>query len=357
MIGNVNYSNSSAVARQVTINFKGNIFQNNSFENIDTFVAGVNAKAKMYDKGGLISRLVSSPTALYCGLSIPILYEIYSVVRIGLKKIANDKDGAKLLKQKSLKNLKWLFPLGLGIFAGFQYLFNRNTDKKFAKLEEKFNSINTNTSAKLNKDTFNASVVDAYYTFCNGNVIFNKRIINDPYYKNFGNQEKLIQHELEHAYQSELIARSKNGIKKLNYSIIQASTLEELKKDEQFKKGIVKLYNEAINDDNGKYDGKKIKLGLGVEVDAKNFIKALYMLISRENVHYNDLPIFIDSEHYQKVIDEKGPLTPEEEKLANVYFDALVNYTDNINLFSALNPSSSYRTNELEKEAYKTAKK
>lgn len=357
MIGNVGYSNNSVEPRQVTLNFKGNILQNNSFENIDTFVTSVNAKAKKNDKGGLMSRLVTSPTAVYCGLSVPILYEIYSIVRICLKNIAKDKAGAKLIAQKSLKNLKWFLPLGLGVFAGLQYLFNQNTDKNFAKLEEKFNSINTNTSAKLSKETFNANVVDAYYTFSNGNIIFNKRAINDPYYRKAGNQEKLIEHELEHAHQSELIARSKDGIKKLNYSIIQMSTIEELKKDEKFKKGIVKLYNEAINDDNGKYDGKKIKLGLGVEVDAKNFIIALYMLINRDNVHYNDLPIFIDSEHYQKVIDEKGPLTPEEEKLADIYFDALTNYTDDVNFLSVINRSSSYHTNELEKEAYKTAKK
>lgn len=358
MISDVCSSNANIRFKRANLKFCGNsVLQNNSFESIDAFVADANAKAEKADRGGFISRIFNSPTAIYTGLSIPLIFQINYLIKMLIKKKAGDAETVKLIAQKALKSLKWTLLLGLGVSAGIQYLFNLNTDKNLEKLQARFDKLNTDTNAKLSKNTFNSNIIGAYYVFGSGDIIFNKKVVNEPYLKQCKQQEKLIQHELEHAHQAELIARSKDGIKKLNYASLSMDTVEELKKDEGFKKGIAKLYNDAIGDNNGKYDNKKIKLGFGTEFEAKKFIMALYILMNDEKVSYNDLPVFIDQEHYQKVIDEKGPLTPDEEKLADEYFNALVNYDSNINIFTTFNPNSSYRSNKLEQEAYIKNKK
>ena len=66
----------------------------------------------------------------------------------------------------------------------------------------------------------------------------------------------------------------------------------------------------------------------------------------------DDVPIVIDKEHYEKLREAKGDLTPEEEKKAEQYYEAQLNYPK-LSFRNMINPFSPYYNNLLEREAYK----
>ena len=88
------------------------------------------------------------------------------------------------------------------------------------------------------------------------------------------------------------------------------------------------------------------------EVNTADYITAMNILLNNPNAGINDIPMIIDTDHYQEVINKKGALTPEEEKKADEYYKAMLEYKG-VKLFAGINPWSSYYQNPLEKEAYK----
>ena len=162
--------------------------------------------------------------------------------------------------------------------------------------------------------------------------------------------KKSIKHELVHAKQFETIARSKDGIKKLNFAVASqtANSIKDIKGADEFYS---KMVQEIKQDNIGKYNNLKINMN-GSEVDAKKYITAVNTLIQNKDATYNDIPIFINEKHYQEVIDKEGGLTLDEEKKADEYFKALSEYSAPKNTFEAFNPFGEYRNNILEREAY-----
>lgn len=320
---------------------------------VDKFVADINKQAEQEKKGGLAARYFWSSIALLVGGAVTIGYEMVMLYKI--KKA--EKLGEQIKKQKLQnsvhKNIKWAILSGLAVMQGVQYLFDKQSDKNFEQFKKDFNKLNKYTSAELDNNMLRSFYIGGYYNFNSGKIRINKNLLNDPYCKKFL-LNKIVKHELTHAMQAELIASSKDGIKKLNYANMYQMA-QTIKSDENIKNEFLQI-NKELENDNGKYDNFKIDL-YGANINLKNFVKAICIFINNDNVTYNDIPIFIDCEHYQKVIDKKGKLTDEEEKLAAKYYLEALNYPVNINIFNAYNPFSRYRQNSLEKEARKNSKK
>lgn len=314
----------------------------------DEFISGVNAIAEKERKGGFFSKYFWSPTAIFAGLSLPLLYESLTMIRSRRFKLDGQMQSLKNLRKHFLRNMVLYSAAGLGLLQGLQYYFNSNTDKNFASLKQKFDKINTKTSSELDEKTFRSTYKGAYCNSVSGKVFVNKNLINDPIFNT--RLDGLLQHELVHARQFELVARSKDGIKKLNYASV-IGTVKRAKQSPQTVKEFEDIYNIAVNDTTGKYDNVNISLS-GAEMNFKEYIKAVHILLNNENATYNDIPVVTDMSHYEKLIAEKGALTPEEEEKANQYFDAIINYSD-VSPLNAFNPFGSYRNNVLEKEAYK----
>lgn len=161
--------------------------------------------------------------------------------------------------------------------------------------------------------------------------------------------KKLIKHELVHAKQYETVARSENGIKKLNYAVVKsfANAIDNT----HGRNDIFEIYNDIANDKTGKYDNMKFSV-IGADVNFKDYITALNTIYTKKDCTYDDIPMVIDSKHYEDVIAKKGKLTPAEETKANQYFEAQINYPQT-SVWQMLYPFSAYYDNLLEKEAYK----
>ena len=110
--------------------------------------------------------------------------------------------------------------VGLGILGNWAAtaIANKNYDKHFKKLRDYFELIN-DTHANLSDTTF-CSFNTGAQCDVNGNIALNRFAVIDPWQR--FKAKYFIKHELVHARQDEMIARSKDGIKKLNYVILRA---------------------------------------------------------------------------------------------------------------------------------------
>ena len=227
----------------------------------------------------------------------------------------------------------------------FAKVQNENLDKNIDKLNKYFDKIN-DTSAHLSEKPIYSNKISAFYNGANGKISFNKKDISDPIIYNLLTKHTL-KHELVHAKQFETIARSKDGIAKINYIFIKENEVQ-LNNPE-----VKKYYQQAITEINSglsdKYKNMKISK-YGYEFNLVDFINAVWTLHTNKDIKLTELPIIIDKEHYQKVIDDNPPLTLDEEKKAEEYFKSACEYKmpDNSDI---LNTESDYYQNVLEKEA------
>ena len=319
--------------------------QNNSVA--DKFIKETQKFSKENKQGSWYSRNCCFPT-----LNIPIVggilaYSIHSINKIKkLDKLGNKKM-AKKSALKMVKTLPLISAVGFGVILTLGKLFNAQTNKNYEEVKKYFNSVNK-THAKLAAETFNSTSTGAYYSPANGEIAINNIQINDPYSRI--QTKALIKHELVHAKQYELIARSKDGIKKINYICLK-NVIPMLKNDLKTANDFERIYNEIQNDKTGKYDNILLTLP-DAKVHFKNYITAIHILYNNENATYNDIPTFINEKHYQEVIQKEGNISETEEVKANKYYNAAINYTipTSKNMF---NPFSDYHNNLLEKEAYK----
>ncbi len=235
--------------------------------------------------------------------------------------------------------------VGLGILGNWAAtaIANKNYDKHFKKLRDYFELIN-DTHANLSDTTF-CSFNTGAQCDVNGNIALNRFAVIDPWQR--FKAKYFIKHELVHARQDEMIARSKDGIKKLNYVILRAYA-KHYSKNDLVKKYINQVYNEIISDTTHKYDSAILKGKSGLETNYKGTIIGAKMLMDNPNIDINELPTVINQEHYQKVIDDMPPLTEEEEVQAEKYYEAMLDYTS-----FTFWKYRKYRNNLLEKEAYK----
>ncbi len=309
----------------------------------DSFINSVKVQEEIDTQGNWASRNIGMFTA-----QIPLyLGYIYGLEQL-LKACTSPKGQMKKAFGKSFKNIAIAAGISSIMTLTLSKYFNSKTDENNKKLTQTFNEINTNTNAKMADKMIYANIAEAFYYPMSGKIQFNQNTINDPILSK--NIDKKIKHELVHAKQYETVARSTDGIKKVNFVTLTQikRNIEKMNAKETFNA----IYDDIQNSGN-KYDDTRIKLmGGSVEVNLKNYITALNTLLNNPDATYNDIPIVIDSKHYQEVIDKRGKLSAEEEIKADEYYKAMLNYKS-VNFFSALNPWSDYRQNILEKEAYK----
>lgn len=331
-------------------NFGQYIHQNNTTPVVssnqtltDEFIKDVKKQEDIDTRGSWVRRNLGMFSA-----QIPLyLAYIYSMGQLG-KAINLPKTQFNYVLRKSVRNTAVATALGcLSTLVLGKYL-NSKTEKNNKKIVQLFNEIKTDTNAKLADKMIYPGVAEALYNPMSGKIQFNQNTINDPILSK--NIRKKIKHELVHAKQYETVARSNDGIKKVNFV-----ALNQIKKNIEKcnAKEVFDSIYEDINKNTDKYKDTKIRLMGGcVEVNLKDYITALHTMLNNNEATYNDIPIVIDAAHYQEVIDKKGKLTPEEEVRADEYYKAMLDY-EPISLLKALNPFSSYRQNILEKEAYK----
>ena len=313
----------------------------------DKFLSELEATNKKSINGNIFSKYFWSITALIASATPVLGYELGSLYKLRkLKKQENLLEYDSLYKSFN-KRFKYVIAGGIVLYACLQYLFNLNNNKNYKKLTKDFTTLNSGTNAQL-KGTFRSGYVGAYCTSASCNVRVNRNIMNDPISSR--SLKKIIKHELVHARQFEIVARSKDGIKKLNYANVM-NVVNQAQKNPKTVVEFLQIHKDIQNDKTGKYDKVEIDI-LGEKYNFKNYIEAIYIILTNEKATYNDIPIIINENHYKKVIEDRGPLNHDEEKKAEEYYNALINYKP-ISVISAFNPFGGYRNNILEKEAYK----
>ena len=97
--------------------------------------------------------------------------------------------------------------------------------------------------------------------------------MNDPWESR--NIEKLIRHELVHAKQYETVARSKDGIKKINYSALY-QVAKNAKRIPLIENEFKNIYYD-IKTSGDKYNNVKIRIG-GADVNFQKFIEGVNII-------------------------------------------------------------------------------
>ncbi len=313
----------------------------------DKFLSELEKTNKKEQNGNFFTKYFWSITALIAS-GIPILgYEFRTLYKFGKLKKQGLNIEADALSKSFKSKFKYVLAGGFALFVGLEVLFNSMNNRNYKKLQNDFNKINTSTDATLS-GTFRSGYVGAYCTSSSGQIRVNRNIMNDPITNR--SMTKLIKHELVHARQFEMIVRSKDGIKKLNYANVM-NVINQTKKKPEAAEEFIKIYENIQNDKSGKYDNVQISI-LGEKYNFKKYIEAINIILTQKSADYNDIPMIINENHYKKIIEEKGQLTPEEEKKAEEYYEALINYKP-VSAIEAYNPFGKYRNNILEQEAYK----
>jgi len=298
-------------------------------------------KGSWYNKDG-------NPTASI-PLLLPLVYTIYSVIKVKkIKKILPQKEFSKKNKQY-IRDIILSFLAGCMGTYGLNSYFTSKTDENYKEICSKFNKMNTQTDAVLAEQPLNSNYIGGFCYPASGVIALSKMYVNDPIYKK--KAEKILKHELVHARQYETVARSKDGIKKLNYAVLY--NIKRVAQNDQDTRDSFEQTYRDIKNNFEKYKDVKIKLSPTVEVNLAKFIEASYILLTNPNAGIHDIPIVIDEKHYQKVIDKKGPLSPSEEARADLYYKAMIAYPQ-IGPMEVFNKNSSYYQNILEREAYAT---
>ncbi len=283
---------------------------------------------------------------------------LYVTLLYGIKEGFNIRNAKQTLSKEQYKKLlpklagKILAATAIGTAASIaiNFYLNSKTEQNYNKIKQKFNQINTDTNAVLADNMFCKGYAYAAQNPVSGKIQVNKNVINDPI---LGRTiDKLLKHELVHARQYETVARTKDGIRKINFAEMN-KTKKLLEKVPDSKEMFAQM-NTEISKNPDKYNDKRIRFaGGGAEVSLKDYVSAINTLMNNPNAGLNDIPIVIDAKHYQAVIDKKEALSPQEEAKADEYYKAMLEYTPANSFIQAYNPWSSYRQNILEKEAYK----
>lgn len=310
----------------------------------DEFISSVKAEKGKFNNGNFLSRNFWSSTAILPPFLGLMTYE-FLLLR-NLSKITAKKD-LKAYKNTALKKFGLATVGAFTIACGLQKYFSSQKDNNYNNIKQYFNSVNK-TNAKLSKNTFRSMSMGAFYSPASGEIYLNENIINDPYMRL--KNKRIIKHELVHAKQYETIARSKDGIKKVNY-ICTLNLVNMIKNNPNLAEDFEKIYTDIKNEKSGKYNNVKLETNSG-DLNFKNYIEAVHILLNSKDATYNDIPIFINQEHYENVIKKEGALSKDEEEKANKYFEAGVNYPT-LGVVQLFNPFSDYNNNLLEKEAYK----
>ncbi|MEI8128069.1 MAG: hypothetical protein WCG95_00500 [bacterium] len=148
----------------------------------------------------------------------------------------------------------------------------------------------------------------------------------------------IVLHELTHAKQYEIMARSKDGIYKINRALVSsgANSLDEKNKEKLLNAEDSQL---AIDIENKTTINKEKQI---------NGLKAIKIYLKNPNISERDLPLLIDENYYKKIIENKPPLNKEEEEKANNY----LSYIEKQGKIYSKVKQEEYLKNLMEKEAF-----
>lgn len=300
--------------------------------------------------GDFFSKNMGSITGTYGGCGLILGGEL---VLLNILKNANKKgmcpDLKQVLRKKILIALAGILAVGIGIMTIVQRWQNKLMKEDSPLPAQYLKEFGQDTSAKLSKNNFRSMSLAASYNQLNGVIEVNKNYLYDPVGKLF--VKKYMKHELQHARQFEMIAASENGIEKLNYAIFK-NTARAMKNNPLALAQIEDVIKDVNNDAIGKYDNIIFSNG-GAEINFKDYIKGLDILLNNEDAKPEELPIIVDVDHYKKAIEKRGPLSDDEKIKAEEYYQAMLKYPVMAGI-NVINPFSGYRSNVLEKEARKS---
>lgn len=328
---------------------------NKTYPAIDKFLLEVDIANKQNEaKETFCTRLFNYP--IFSILSLPLIAQFtYNLVKTKqLKKQITKKllpqDALKAYAKKNIMTtLAFLMFYILSIITTNKYIKYKQ-EKEYKNTTPEIDAFNKKEGANINLSVKNLGYtpISALMDSFSGNLVINKNFQYDPILA-LTHKKHLINHELVHAKQFILIARSENGIEKMNYAVLK-NILKNFTPNSE--KEINEIYTEIQNGGIEKYKNQTFEKN-GIKVNLIDFITAIYKLINEPNTSYKDLPIVINKDYYQKIREKKGKLSPQEELKADKYLEAYLEYPNKITFFSGLNPKSTYKQNLLEKEAYK----
>lgn len=167
-----------------------------------------------------------------------------------------------------------------------------------------------------------------------------------------------IIHELTHAKQFENIAKSENGLTRLNKIImrseIKSKTPQEINQIlNTNEKDIPALADKNIHKTDGTYSMTNEELDKKCEIKK---LQAIKMYLNNPNVPSESLPVMIDEDYYASAIKGKTPLTAEEQKKVEKYLtymesDKYINAKEG-KIGKSIKSTAAYFDNPIEKEAY-----
>lgn len=346
------------------ISFSSNSIQQNKKDNLPYENAGKkpaleklikeSSELENNSKKSFFKNLINSPSITIISLlplltgEIVILNKLTKIKK-QIKNSSISKEDASIYIKKIPKKL--LILAASAIPAGFAVnLLNEHCKVKHnqnaIKIVDNFNEENkTNIMFKIQPT--GSLIISALADPVSAQIVLDEKISEDLIFANIHLKPNL-KHELVHMKQYILMARSENGVEKLNYLIVKklANSL-----DNNGKKEVYDIHQEIKDGVNDKYKNANIDR-FGYKLNIIDYITALYKVIYEKNTNPKDIPIIINKDFYQQVIKNKGKLTPQEEKKAQAYFEAYENYPEKIGLEAYL-PNSDYRQNLMEKEAFK----
>lgn len=312
----------------------------------DMFISDVQQAKENMEKGNFLTRypyfsMTSVPFVLGMGA-----YEIKTLKKLNQLKKQGDTNGIKNVVGSFVKTAPLVSVAGAASYFAIKNLCIKNSEKKREEFEKYLNDTNK-TNSKINLNVFRSLYKGAECSVVNGNINVNSLYFDFPVFNK--QLKKIINHELVHAKQYETVARMPDGIKKLNYACMKSIANDTLKNN--FEKACEEIYNEIQLDKTGRFENLILSLPQG-DINFKNYITAIHILLQNKNATYNDIPMVIDEKHYSKIVEQQGPLSKEEEKKAQEYYQAIIDYPQS-NFIQMLNPFSKYHNNPLEIEAYK----
>lgn len=316
---------------------------------------GVELKNKTEQPYSFSEKLLKFPSLNFAFLPFDIVGTFWILrtlinkkkVREEVKAIGFDKYKNSLLKKGAI-----LLAAGIPIYLISDYLNNKNGPKNIAKAQRSVDEFNRQNHAevKLGKPTRLAGLVNAATDPVSGSITISTQFSQDCLLNKIY-REALLKHELVHAKQYILIGCSKDGIKKLNLTIVRniARAL-----DDNGKKEVYDAYQEIQKGVDDKYKNAVLDNGVH-KLNLVNYITALYKVIyEKDKTGPDDIPIIINKEFYENAKANRPPLTAAEEEKAQAYLDAYAHYPDarKIGFFDSLNSNSAYKGNLLEQEAF-----
>lgn len=260
--------------------------------------------------------------------------------------------GFRKYKNGLMKKGGLLLAAGVPIYLLADYLNKKSEPKNIEKAKNTIDEFNRQNHAqlKLGKPLRLAGLINAATDPISGSITISTQMSQDIFldkvYRN-----ALLKHELVHAKQYILIGCSKDGIKKLNFVIVN-NIAKKLNTGGQ--KEIYDAYQEIQAGVDDKYKNAVLDNGIQ-KLNLVNYITALYKVTyEKDKTGLDDIPIIINKEFYENAKANRPQLTEAEEEKAKAYLEAVEKYPDagKVGIFDSWDPNSPYRSNLLEKEAF-----